>query len=111
MSWAILYFNEALQQSILDFPDGIQARFIHLTERMQVFGSDLGMPHTRSMGNGLFEMRLKSKEGIARVFYCTLSGRRIVMLHAYIKKSEKAPANELKTARTRMKEVQGNAQT
>lgn len=45
------------------FPPGLQARYIHLTERMLTFGPDLGMPHTRAMGNGLFELRSKSKEG------------------------------------------------
>lgn len=63
------------------------------------------MPHTRAMGHGLFELRLKAAEGIARVFYCTLVGRRIVMLHQFTKKSEKTPRKELEVARQRMKEV------
>jgi len=53
----------------------------------------------------LFELRLKAAEGIARVFYCTLVGRRVVMLHQFVKKSEKTPLNELKIGRNRMKEV------
>ena len=72
---------------------------------MESFGSDLGMPHTRAMGGGLFELRLKSAAGIARVFYCTLAGRRIVMLHQFTKKSEKTPARELVLAYRRMKEI------
>ena len=56
------------------------------------------------MGSGLFELRLKSQEGIGRVFYCTLVGRRIVMLHQFVKKSDKTPPKELAIARTRMKE-------
>ena len=48
---------------------------------------------------------LKAAEGIARVFYCTLVGRRIVMLHQFIKKSEKTPRKELEIAKRRMKEV------
>src|SRR5713226_5627714 len=109
MDWSIRYYNEDLQRLIMEFPEGIQARYIHLTERMTTFGPDLGMPHTRAMGNGLFEMRMKSKEGIGRVFYCTLPNRRIFMLHAFIKKSPKTPAKELKIARARLKEVKGNA--
>jgi len=54
---------------------------------------------------GLFELRLKAAEGIARVFYCTLVGRRIVMLHQFIKKSEKTPRKELEIAKRRMKEM------
>jgi phage-related protein len=51
---------------------------------------------------------MKAKEGIGRVFFCTRSRRRIVMLHAFVKKSAKTPPKELKLARERMKEVQAN---
>jgi len=70
-----------------------------------LFGPDLGMPHTRAMGGGLFELRIKAAEGIARVFYCTVVDRRIVILHQFVKKSEKTPSKELDIARRRMKEV------
>ena len=72
---------------------------------MELFGPDLGMPHTRSMGGGLFELRIKAAEGIARVFYCTVIDRRIVFLHSFVKKAEKTPPKELEIARRRMKEV------
>ncbi len=108
MEWEIAYYREDVQDAILAFPPGIQARFIHLVERMIAFGPDLGMPHTRAMGKGLFELRMKSNEGIGRAFFCHMPGRRIIMLHAYIKKSAKTPANELKIARARLKEVNAN---
>ena len=57
------------------------------------------------MGGGLFELRIKAAEGIARVFYCTVVDRRIVILHQFVKKSEKTPPKELEIARRRMKEV------
>lgn len=63
------------------------------------------MPHTRTMGGGLFELRLRGGEGIARIFYCTVVGRRIVMLHQFIKKSDKTPKRELEVAWRRMLEV------
>jgi phage-related protein len=72
---------------------------------MIVLGPNLGDPHTKALGDGLFELRLKATEGIARVFYCTLAGRRIVMLHGFIKRSRKTPLRELNTAKSRMKEV------
>jgi phage-related protein len=71
---------------------------------MQIYGPDLGMPHTRAMGSGLFELRLKSKEGISRVFFCTIVGHEILMLHQFIKKTEKTPIKELTIAQNRMKE-------
>ena len=63
------------------------------------------MPHTRPMGGGLFELRIKAAEGIARVFYCTVVDRRTVVLHQFVKKSDKTPPKELETARRRMKEL------
>jgi phage-related protein len=105
MSWRIEYYGAVLQTALLGLPATLQARYIHLTARMLVFGPDLGMPHTRAMGDGLFELRLKGREGIARVFYCTLPGRRIVMLHTFVKKSEKTPPRELALAHRRMKEI------
>ncbi len=71
---------------------------------MEVYGPDLAMPQTRAMGDVLFELRLKSADGIARVFYCTMVGRKIVMLHQFIKKTGKTPQRELETVRRRKKE-------
>lgn len=105
MNWHITFYSTALQNEILRLPPGFVARFLRYAERMAVYGPDLGMPHTRAMGNGLFELRLKAAEGIARVFYCTLVDRKIVMLHQFIKKSDKTPGKELDIARKRMMEM------
>lgn len=91
-------------------PAGFLARYLRYTDRMEIFGPDLGMPHTRAIGEGLFELRLKAGEGIARVFYCTMVGKKITILHQFIKKTDKTPLRELETARRRMKEVR-NADT
>ena len=72
---------------------------------MVALGPNLGEPHTKAFGDGLFELRLKGAEGIARVFFCTLVGRRIVMLHSFIKKTNKTPQRELETAASRLKEL------
>ena len=111
MEWEIIYYSEALQEEILALPVGIQARYIHLTERMCIYGVNLGMPHTKAMKDGLFEMRMKSKEGIGRVFYCTLVNKRIVMLHSFIKKTQNTPSKELRIAISRMNEVKANVDT
>lgn len=105
MGWRIEYYSKKLSQAILKMPSGLLARYIHVTDLMLDFGPNLGMPHTRSMGEKLFEIRLKSKEGIGRVFYCTLIGRKIVMLHFFVKKSQKTPEKELEIARKRLREV------
>jgi phage-related protein len=72
---------------------------------MVVLGLNLGAPHTKAFGDGLFELRLKGAEGIARVFFCTLVAKRIVILHCFIKKSDKTPLREREIAEVRLKEV------
>jgi len=74
-----------------------------LTIRMEVHGPNLGM--TRALGNGLFEIRAKGVEGIGRAFFCTMVGRKIVILHGFIKKTDKIPKRELDIARARLNEV------
>ena len=105
MDYAITYYSEAVQEKILELPDTLAARYIVLTRRMVALGPNLGEPHTKAFGEGLFELRLKGAEGIARVFFCTLVGERIVMLHSFIKKTDKTPQREREIAETRMKEV------
>lgn len=105
MRWRVTFHSSNLEKEILALPAGFVARFLRYAERMEMYGPDLGMPHTRAMGKGLFELRLKSAEGIARVFYCTVVGRKIVVLHQFIKKSDRTPGKELEIARRRMKET------
>lgn len=105
MNWTITYYSEAVQTGILSLPPGLLARYLRYTDRMETYGPDLGMPHTRVMGQGLFELRLKASEGIARVLYCTVIGREIMVLHHFVKKSDKTPQRELALARRRMQEV------
>ncbi len=105
MNYSISYYSEAVEAEILGLPTTLQARYVVLTRRMLEAGANLGQPHTDVMGDGLFELRLKGAEGIARIFYCALMGRRIVMLHSFVKKTPKTPLRELRIAQTRMKEI------
>lgn len=69
------------------------------------FGPDLGMPYSRAMKDGLFELRIRGTEGSGRALYCYMSGNRVIILHAFIKKTEKTPEKDLQIARKRKKEV------
>lgn len=69
------------------------------------FGPDLRLPHSRSLGSGLFELRPRGREGIGRALYFFLMGERIVVLHAFVKKTQATPPRELAVVRRRMKEV------
>jgi phage-related protein len=105
VNWKVTFYSGRVEAEIHTLPAGFVGRFVRYAERMEIYGPDLGMPHTRPMGDGLFELRLKAAEGIARVFFCTVVGQQIVVLHQFVKKSEKTPKRELKIARKRMKEI------
>ena len=104
-TWQFSYYNAQVAKVIEAWPPGIRAGYLRIVEAMQEHGPDLGLPHTRAMGGGLFEIRAKGREGIGRAFYCTVVGQRIVILHAFTKKTEQTPQRELETARARLKEV------
>lgn len=70
------------------------------------FGFPIGMPICRPMGDGLFEVRTNLPQGIARVLFCIHEGE-MVLLHGFIKKSQKTPKQELNLAKERKLEVKG----
>ena len=108
MSWIIDYFSEDVRLEINALPVGIRASYTRLTELLEEFGLELRMPHSRAMGGGLFELRPRGREGTARVFYCMMVGRKIIMLHSFIKKTNETPKRELEIARRRQREVSGS---
>ena len=60
VTWSVTFFDKHVEAGILGLPAGMLARFLRYAERMELFGPDLGMPHTRSMSGGLFELRIKA---------------------------------------------------
>lgn len=105
MTWTITFYSEKVETETLDLPPGILASFLRIAELIEAFGPDLGRPHTAPLGQGLFEIRAKGKEGIARSVFCAVKGREIVILMTVIKKQNKIPIRQMETARKRMKEV------
>jgi phage-related protein len=104
-AWKITFYSPRVAAQLERWPDGILASCVRIVRMMQSQGPDIGMPHTRAIGAGLFEIRAKGREGIGRAFYCTVAGDRIIILHVLIKKTEQTPARDLETARARQREV------
>ena len=108
MKSKIYFYNEQVKEQIASLPKCLKARCLALLDRMRLVGANLGAPHTESLGNGLFELRVKAPEGIARAFFCTLIKQEIVILHCFIKKTQKIPKKELDLAKARLKEVKSD---
>lgn len=105
MSWKITFFNQKVEADTLAFPAGILANLLHILEMIEESGPNIGNPYTAPMGNALFEIRAKGKEGIGRPLFCIEIDKEIIILHSFIKKTRKTPKRELDKARRRMKEL------
>jgi len=109
MNWKTRFYDTKVRKNLQQWPVGIKAKFTWIVELVEEFGPDeVGMPHIKVLGKGLFEIRAKGNEGIGRVFFCTVGGKVIVLLSGFIKKTQKTPKKEIELARRRMDEVKSN---
>lgn len=105
MPCSIEYFHPKVLAEIEAWPADILADYARIAELLMEHGPNLRLPHSRTLGDALFELRARGRSGIGRAFYCFLIGRRAVVLHVFVKKSQQTPDRELKLARKRLKEV------
>ena len=101
----VLFFHTDLRDYIDALDEGTHARVYKTIGLLEQFGYHLGLPQSRAMGNGLFELRIRGKHEV-RKFYAFFH-KQAVLLHAYIKKSQKTPVNELQIALNRKKQLTG----
>jgi phage-related protein len=107
MPWRVEILNEIVAEEIAALPADMQARFIRLSERIAEVGLEsLGEPHLKHLEGKLWELRLTGREGIARALYVTAIGRRVVIVRAFVKKTQKTPPAEIKLALRRAKEIE-----
>ena len=109
MKWEIEFYDASVEEDALGLPKGIKAKFIKISELIEEFGPNIGKPYVDTIKGkdcqGLFEMRPRGKEGIARAFFCTIVKQKIIILSVVIKKADKVRKSELETAKRRMKEI------
>ena len=106
MSWKVEFYSIKVENDIKKWPVRIKAKFTWIVELIEKSGpSEIGMPHVKLLGRGLFEIRVKSDEGIARAPFCMIKGRIVIVLSGFIKKTQKTPVNEIELAKKRMEEV------
>lgn len=105
MVYTVEYFHPRVLSEIESWPIDVIADYARLVELLIEHGPDLRLPHSRSMSGGLFELRPHGRSGIGRAMYCFLARKRIVVVHAFIKKTPQTPDRDLKLARKRVKEL------
>jgi phage-related protein len=105
VAFQIEYFHARVLAEIESWPVDVVADYAHLLELLAEHGPSLRLPHSRALGDGLFELRPRGMAGTGRAFYCFLIGKRVVIVHAFIKKTQQTPDKEMKLARKRAKEL------
>jgi phage-related protein len=105
MSWVIT-FHESAETEFLAQPADVQARLERVRLLIESFGLErLPAKYASHISGSLWEFRLKGKDGIARALYVTRSGRRIIIVRVFTKKTQKTPRREIDMALARAKEV------
>ncbi len=97
-------FQEPVRDWLKDL-DHEERRLIGSDIKTVEFGWPIGMPTCRPMGKGLFEVRTDLPQSIARVLFCIYEGE-MILLHGFIKKSQKTPKKELNLALQRKRELE-----
>jgi phage-related protein len=106
VNWQVVVLNETVQKELDALPEDNWARLIRLTRLIvQQDLENVREPYVKHLTGKIWEMRLKGKDGIARALYITATGGRVVILRAFVKKTQKTPDSEIDIALRRAKEV------
>ena len=106
MAWTVETLNETVDAELAELPADMRARLVRISELIESVGlPNLKEPHVRHIRGQLWEIRLKGKAGIARALYITAREQRVVIVRAFIKKTQKTPTDEIDLALRRAKEL------
>jgi phage-related protein len=104
--WTVGFLNDVAIAEVRALSVDMQASFRRIAEMIEAHGLEkMREPYVKHLQGKLWEMRLKGPDGIARSVYVTASGRRVVVLRTFIKKTEKTPRREIELALERAKDV------
>jgi phage-related protein len=105
MGWVVGALNAAVAAEIEALPRDMKAKFLKIVEAIESRGIErMREPYVKHLEGKLWEMRMSGRDGISRAIYVTATGQRVVVLRAFVKKTQKTPAAELEIARRRARE-------
>lgn len=100
--WSVEVLPQA-EAELMGLPADMQARFLHIADLLESFGPQrVGLPHIRPLENKLWEMRMQGRDGIARAVYAAVHGRRLLVLHVFVKKTQATPRKAIEIALNRL---------
>ncbi|MBV8335126.1 MAG: type II toxin-antitoxin system RelE/ParE family toxin [Alphaproteobacteria bacterium] len=106
MTWSFVFLNATVKEELDALPVDMRACFERIVQLVEAVGLErVHEPYIKHLEERIWEMRLRGRDGIARALYVTASGRRVVILRVFVKKTRKTPRREIESARQRAKEV------
>jgi phage-related protein len=106
MTWTVEFLDADVEAALDALAVDVQASFLRIAELVEEHGLErVREPYVKHLEGPLWEMRLKGRSGIARAVYVTAIGKRIVVVHVFVKKTQKTPRREIEIALKRAKEV------
>lgn len=104
--WTVETLNAIVDAEITGLPVDQRARLVRVTELIAAVGPhNLPRDMVKHLEEKLWEIRVQAASGISRAIYVTVTGQRVVIVRAFVKKTQKTPQRELEIARARAKEV------
>ncbi len=106
VTWRVEVLDHRVVKELDALAQDVRQRFLRILELIEEHGlSAMREPHVKHLEGKLWEMRMKGRDGIARAIYVTARGERVVVVHAFMKKTQRTPRSALEIAKTRAKEV------
>ena len=101
--WNIIFYEKEdgttpVQEFLGKLPVKHQAKALRDIDVLEKYGTSLTEPHVKHIKGKLWELRIKSASDISRIFYFVPVGKSIILLHGFVKKTQKTPNSEIETA-------------
>lgn len=87
------------EKFILSFDAKMQAKMFRELELLETFGNELREPHSKPLGDGIYEIRAKVASDITRVLYFFVVNKKIILTNGFVKKTQKTPDSEITLAK------------
>ena len=106
MNWTVEFLADDVEAELRALPRDMQSRFLRIVNLIESRGlQQVHEPYVKHLQGKLWEMRMTGRDGISRAFYVAASGKRVVVVRVFVKKTQKTPAREIRLALERAKDV------
>jgi len=104
--WVVIYGDKRAEKEVGKLADDVRADFLRIVDMVEQYGLEqVHEPYVKHLQGKLWEMRMRGRDGIGRAAYVAAQGKRVVVLHAFIKKTQKTPVEAIDLALKRAKEL------